>query len=63
MGSRKVIIKQSVADSIASIAWFIESKGLITTAEKFADDIYDYFIKLGDTKSLMRFVATPKGQL
>ena len=48
MGSRKVIIKQSVADNISSIAWFIESKGLIVAAEKFADDIYDYFTKMGD---------------
>jgi plasmid stabilization system protein ParE len=50
MGSRKVIVKQSAADNIAAIAWFIESKGLLATAEKFADDIYDYFIKLADTR-------------
>jgi hypothetical protein len=37
MGKRKVVVKQSVADSIAEIAWFIESKGLIATAEKFSD--------------------------
>lgn len=28
MGQREVIIKESVADSIAEIAWYIESKGL-----------------------------------
>lgn len=39
MGRRKVIVKQTAADNIASISWFIESKGLVTTAEKFADDI------------------------
>ena len=49
MGSRKVTIKQSVAESIASIAWYIESKGLIVTAEKFTDEVYDYFLKLTDT--------------
>jgi hypothetical protein len=49
MGRRKVIIKQSVADSIASIAWFIESKRLVATAEAFADEVYDYFIKISDT--------------
>jgi len=52
MGNRKVIVKQSAAESIASISWFIESKGLVVTAEKFTDNVYDYFIKLSnDIKS------------
>ena len=50
MGKRKVIIKQSVAESIARVAWFIESKGMIATAEKFSDSIYDYFEKLADER-------------
>ena len=50
MGRRKVVIKQSVAESISSIAWFIESKGLIATADKFADGVYDYFAKLADDR-------------
>ncbi len=50
MGRRKVSVKQSVADSIASIAWYIESKGMIATAEKFSDAVYDFFLKLADTK-------------
>ncbi len=50
MGSRKVTVKQSVAEAIASIAWFIESKGMVATAEKFADDIYNYFNRLADDK-------------
>ncbi len=33
MSRRKVIVKQTAADSISSIAWFIESKGLIATAD------------------------------
>ena len=56
MGSRKVIVKQTAADNIAAIAWYIESKGMIATAEKFADNVYDYFIKLADTRRLMPFV-------
>jgi len=32
MGSRKITVKQSAAESIAAIAWFIESKGMIATA-------------------------------
>ena len=50
MGSRKVIVKQSVADSIAAIAWYIESKGLIATADKFLDSVYDHFLKLSDQR-------------
>ena len=50
MGIRKVTVKKQVADNIASIAWYIESRGLISTAEKFSDDVYDYFLKLSDTK-------------
>ena len=52
MGTRKIIVKQSAADTIASIAWFIESKGLIDTANKFTDDAYDFFIKIADTMRL-----------
>ena len=50
MGRRKVIVKQTAADNIAAVAWFIESKGMIATADKFVDDVYDYFIKLSDTR-------------
>ena len=50
MGYRKVIVKQTAADNIAAIAWFIESKGLLATADKFSDDAYDYFIRMGDTR-------------
>jgi hypothetical protein len=34
VGQREIIIKESVADSITEIAWYIESKGLVATAEK-----------------------------
>ena len=50
MGSRKVVVKQSAAEGIAAIAWYIESKGMVATAEKFADNVYDYFIKLADIR-------------
>lgn len=50
MGQRKVVVKQTAAESIAAIAWFIESKGLIATAEKFTDAVYDHFIKIADTR-------------
>lgn len=59
MGRRKVTVKQSAADSIASIAWFIESKGMIATADKFADDAYDFFISLADNRKSYAFCKEP----
>jgi hypothetical protein len=52
MGKRKIIVKQSVADSIAKVSWFIESKGLIDTAEKYADAIYDFFDYMADDRKV-----------
>ena len=49
MGSRKITVKLYAAENIAAIAWFIESKGMIATANKFTDAAYDYFIKLADS--------------
>ena len=60
MGRRKVIVKQTAADNIAAIAWYIESKGMIATADKFADDVYDYFIKLSDTRKSYPFCREPQ---
>ncbi len=48
MGSRTVSVKESVAENIAAIALFIESKGMMATAEKFSNQIYDHFVKLSD---------------
>ena len=50
MGQREVIIKESVADSVAEIAWHIESRGLVATAERFTDSVYDFFAKLADSR-------------
>jgi len=60
VGYREIIIKESVADRIAEIAWYIESKGLIATAEKFADDIYDFFIKLADSRRSYAICRDPE---
>lgn len=48
MGSRKIVVRKSAAENIAAISWYIESKGMLATAEKFADNVYDYFLKLAD---------------
>ena len=45
MGSRKVVVKPDAAENIAAIAWYIESKGMLATADKFTDDVYDYFMR------------------
>ncbi len=50
MGKRKITVKQSVADSIAQVSWFIESKGLISTADKYVDSIYDFFDSMADDR-------------
>ncbi len=59
MGGREVTVKQTVADSIALIAWYIESKGLVATADKFADDVYDFFIKLSDSRKTHALCRDP----
>jgi len=43
VGRRKITVKQSSAESLAAIAWYIESKELVVAAEKFTDSIYDHF--------------------
>ncbi len=49
MGSRKITVKLSAAESIAAIAWFIESKGMIATANKFTDAAYDFLKTLANS--------------
>jgi len=60
VGYREVIIKESVADSIAEIAWFIESKGLLDTAERFSDAVYDFFVKLTDSRRTHAICREPE---
>jgi hypothetical protein len=60
MGSRKVTVKESAAEGIAAVAWFIESKGLIVTAEKFTDNLYDYFVKLADERKSYAVCRDPE---
>lgn len=60
MGFRKIVVKQSAAESIATIAWYIESKGLIATADKFTDDVYDYFLRIADSRKSYSFCKEPK---
>jgi len=63
MGFRKVIVRQGVAESIAQISWYLESEGLLATAEKFSDDAYDFIAKLGDNRKSYRLCRDPKRNL
>ncbi len=60
MGYRKITIKESVAESIAGIAWYLESEGLPAAAEKFADDVYNFIEKLGDNRKRYRTCREPQ---
>lgn len=49
MGRRKITVRKSAAESISAIAWYIESKGMLSTADKFIDAVYDFFDKIANT--------------
>jgi hypothetical protein len=56
---KSITVKESVAKSIAEIAWYIESQGLLTTAENFADHVYDFFTKLADSRRIHAICRDP----
>jgi len=60
---REIIIRESAAESIAAIAWYLESEGLLATAEKFADDAYDFISRLGDNRKGYRTCREPERKL
>lgn len=59
MGFRKIIVRQSAAESIAEISWYLESEGLLTTAEKFTEEAYDFIEKLSDSRKGYRKCKEP----
>lgn len=60
MGGRKIVVKESAAENIAAIAWYIESKGMVATADKFVDAVYDYFIKVADKRKVHAVCREPE---
>lgn len=50
MGKRKVKYEPEAAQSIAAVSLYIESKGLIATADKFIDSVYDFIDGLADVR-------------
>ena len=59
MGLRKVVVKPGVAENIAAIAWYIEAKGMLATANKFTDNVYDYFLRLADSRKSYAICREP----
>lgn len=60
MGSRKIKVRQTAAQSIAEVAWFIESKGLYATAEKFSEAVYDRIASLADERIIHPVCREPE---
>ncbi len=60
MGKRKIIIGVSASRSIAEISFFIESKGMLATAEKFSDDVHNFFESLADDRKSYGFCRDKK---
>lgn len=63
MGQRKVKLKLSAAKSIAEVSWYIESRGMVKTAEKFSDAVYDFIETLTDEWKSYRPCKDPKRSL
>lgn len=59
MGSRKISVEPAAAENIAAIALYIESKGMVATAEKFADDVYDCITRLADKRKSYHVCKEP----
>ncbi len=59
MGGRKIKVRPSAAENIAAVALYIESKGHVATAEKFADDVYDFILSLSDIRKSYRICKDP----
>lgn len=59
MGFRKISVRESAAESIAEISWYLESEGLLATAERFTDEAYDFILKLGDSRKGYRDCREP----
>lgn len=60
MGKRKIVIRESVTESIAEVAWFIESKGMVATAEKFSDAVYDFIETFADKRIIHALCRDPE---
>lgn len=63
MGKRSIKILEPVMESIAEASWFIESKGLVATAENFSDSTYDFIEGLSNEKISYKLCREPERAL
>lgn len=63
MGKREIVITKSAAESIAGVSWFIESKGLVATAENFVDSIYSFIDELATDSRRIALCREPERAL
>src|SRR5882757_9690606 len=54
MGERKITILDEAVQSVAEIAFYIESEGLPETAKRFVDEAFLFFETLTDEKVVHR---------
>ncbi|WP_165953132.1 hypothetical protein [Pedobacter changchengzhani] len=52
-----------MAGQIAEVSWYLESEGMPFTAERFADDAYDFIEKLADSRKRYRTCREPYRKL
>lgn len=63
MGRRQVSILESARTSIAEASWFIESKGLVATADKFSEAVYNFIERLSNPNISFKLCAEPERAL
>lgn len=62
MVKRKAKISKTAASNITSIAWFIESKVMVITAERFVENIYAFIENLCKNNVSYAFCQDKKEQ-
>lgn len=63
MGGRSIRVLESAMENIARAAWFIESKGLVATADRFSESIYDFIEKLSKKNISYKLCHEPERAL
>lgn len=59
MVKREVTILNAAAEAVASIAFFIEGKGLPETSKRFVDEAFSFFHQLSDDQVIHRPCSYP----
>ena len=59
MGKVRIIYTTQFADNLADLIFFIESKGLVKTAQKYAERVYNFIEKLPFNKFNYKYCLDP----